>query len=251
MAMTAARLPDPATDPLRGLTRILALQEMDLSIDRLNARLEVLHSQGDIRTARDRVIDAEARLGDQRLAIDAVEREQRRLEGDIDSIQRKIDDERKRLYDGSVANAKELQAIGAEVEGLQARRGRLEDQLLVHMEQREELEGRLGQLEAEAVEARERLGEIESTSARELVEIEHALVTRRGERGALLPEFDEDLLETYEELRKQKKGVGAAALVDGVCQGCHQKLSAVYLDRLKRSEAIRRCEYCRRILVFA
>lgn len=251
MAMTAARLPDPSPDPLRGLARLLDLQEMDLSIDRLNARLEVLRSQGDVRSARDRVLDAESRLGDHRLTIDGVAREQRRLEGDVDSIQRKIDDERKRLYDGSVANAKELQAIGAEVEGLQARRGRLEDQLLFQMEQREELEGRLGQLEAEAAEARERLAEIESTSARELVEIEHALVTRRGERGALVPEFDEDLLETYEELRKQKKGVGAAALVDGVCQGCHQKLSAVYLDRLKRSEDIHRCEYCRRILVFA
>ena len=45
--------------------------------------------------------------------------------------------------------------------------------------------------------------------------------------------------------------VAAVALEDGVCEGCHQMLSAVYLDRLKRSEDIRRCEYCRRILIFA
>ena len=60
----------------------------------------------------------------------------------------------------------------------------------------------------------------------------------------------QELLELYEELRLSKKGVAAVALEDGVCQGCHQKLSAVYLDRLKRSEDIRRCEYCRRILIF-
>ena len=60
---------------------------------------------------------------------------------------------------------------------------------------------------------------------------------------------DPELLELYEDLRRQKKGVGVAALVDGVCQGCHEKLSAVELDRLKRTEGIKRCEYCRRILI--
>jgi predicted nucleic acid-binding Zn-ribbon protein len=40
-------------------------------------------------------------------------------------------------------------------------------------------------------------------------------------------------------------------LVDGVCQACHEKLSAMELDRLKRTEGVKRCEYCRRIVVFA
>ena len=57
-------------------------------------------------------------------------------------------------------------------------------------------------------------------------------------------------MELYEDLRKQKKGIGVAALIDGVCQGCHEQLSAMELDRIKRVEGVRRCEYCRRILVF-
>ena len=44
---------------------------------------------------------------------------------------------------------------------------------------------------------------------------------------------------------------GAAALVDVVCQACHEKLSALELDRLKHTEGVKRCEYCRRIVVFA
>jgi predicted nucleic acid-binding Zn-ribbon protein len=67
----------------------------------------------------------------------------------------------------------------------------------------------------------------------------------------LVPVFDEELLELYEDLRKQKKGVGAAALVDGVCQACHEQLSALELAHLKRTDGIRRCEHCRRIVVFA
>ena len=69
-------------------------------------------------------------------------------------------------------------------------------------------------------------------------------------RADLIPKFDPDLLERYDDLRRLKKGVGAAALVDGVCQGCHEQLSAVEVDRLKRADGIRRCDHCRRILVF-
>src|SRR5438094_899824 len=113
------------------------------------------------------------------------------------------------------------------------------------------LTSRLNELEAggELRDARARLAEMEEGSGRELVEIEQALAERRSEREQLTPQIPPDILELYQDIRRQKKGVGAAALVDGVCQACHQQLSPMYLDRLKRTEGVRRCEYCRRILV--
>ena len=41
-----------------------------------------------------------------------------------------------------------------------------------------------------------------------------------------------------------------AALVDGICQGCHEQLSAMELDKLKHTDGVKRCEHCRRILIF-
>lgn len=243
---------DPGTagsPPPQDMARVLDLQELDLGIGRLRTRLESLRGQSDVREARDRVADVEARVGEIKLQADDVSNQQRRLENDIDSIGRKIEDERKRLFDGSVANPKELQSIEHEVQSLGQRKTRMEDLLLEHMERAEELQGHLGPLEAEAAEARDRLAEIESTSARELVEIEQALEQREAERTALTAGVDPDLLELYQDLRRSKKGVAAAALIDGICQGCHQKLSPVYLDRLRRETGVRRCEYCRRILV--
>jgi uncharacterized protein len=236
--------------PPRGLVRLLELQELDLSIDRLVSRLKELEGGEDLRSARTSLSQSEARLGELRLAIDAVGKEQGRLEGDVDLLQRKIEGERRRLIDGSVANPRELQAIEAEVRNLEGRRSRAEDLLLEQMERWEDMQGRLQPLEGEEAEARKRLTEIEEGSARELVEIEQALAGRRAERELLLPVYDPELLDLYEDLRRQKRGVAAAALVDGVCQACHQELSPMYLDRLKRSEGIRRCEYCRRILIF-
>ena len=244
--MAADLPPDaPARHP------VLLLQEIDLSIDRLSHRREALATEEGIRTARASASEAEARLGELQLEIDQLSREQGRLEGNIDSLDQKTRAEEKRLFDGSVANSKELQSIESEVAGLKARKGRMEDELLELMEGREELDGRTAQLEATLEEARQRLAEIETTSARELVEVEEALVERSAEREELAPRIDAELLELYESLRPQKKGVAAVALVDGVCQGCHQKLSPVYLDRMKRAEGVRRCEYCRRILISA
>ena len=172
------------------MDRVLELQELDLSIDRLAARREAIEVGAEGTAARSLRDEAQGRLGELRLALDSVNREASRLESDADSLTRKA-------------------------------------------------------------EAEDRLSEILGSSAVELKEIEAALVSRRSEREALGPELDEELLELYEDLRRQKKGIGAAALQDGVCQGCHQKLSALELERLKRTEGIRRCEYCRRILVFA
>lgn len=234
----------------KGVERLLELQELDLSIDRLKARRELLASGEDIRVARARLAEVEGRLGELKLSIDEVSRDQRRLEQDVDSLDRKMQAENKRLIDGSVANPKELQSIQAEVQNLRGRKERMEDQLIELMERREEMESRLGPIEAEVAEHRDRVAEIEESQASERVEIEQALATRTAEREGLLPVFDEELLELYTDLRRQKKGVGAVALIDGVCQGCHQKLSPMYLERLKRTEGVRRCEYCRRILVF-
>ena len=232
------------------LRRLLELQALDLAIDRLRARLAELETQEEVRQARARVAETEARLGELQLSIDAVAREQRRLESDVDSVEQKIEAERKRQFDGSVANPKELQSIEHEVQSLRGRKSRMEDGVIEKMEEREQLEARLPGLQAEAGDARERLAEIERTSAKELVEVERDLADRSAKRAVLGGGFDPDLLELYDELRRQKKGVAAVKLEDGVCGGCHQKLSPVYLDQLKRTKGIRRCEYCRRILIF-
>lgn len=233
------------------MDRLLGLQELDLSIARLETRREEIESGQELAEARRRQEELEQRLGETRMALDGVNGEQTRLEGDVSMLSQKAQAEEKRLYDGSVANPKELEAIQAELKNLRERRSRLEDGILEQMERREQLESGLPQLEAEVAEARARAAEIETSSETELEEIASALGERAGDRAALVREIDEELVELYEDLRSKKKGVGAAALVDGVCQGCRQQLSPLELDRLKKVDGVRRCEYCRRILILA
>jgi predicted nucleic acid-binding Zn-ribbon protein len=234
---------------VRGYERLLELQDLDLSIDRLEQRRQELEEGTDAAEARRRTEQSEERIGELKLALDSVLREESRLDNETASLDLRIQAEQARLYDGSVVNPRELQSIEAEISNLRARKARLEDEELAQMERREDMESKLPALESEVAEARDRLAEVEGSSERELTEVAASITRQRGERERLVPEFDEDLLDMYESLRSQKRGVGAAAMKDGVCQGCHEALSPLARDRLKRTEGIKRCENCRRILV--
>jgi predicted nucleic acid-binding Zn-ribbon protein len=236
---------------MRGLERILELQELDSAIDRLDHRREALEAGEELSALRKEMEEADARLGEIRLAGDAVAAESRRLELEIESMNAKLDAEQKRMYDGSIVNPKELEALQHEISSLKDRRSRAEDDLLEQMVRNEDLDARGVEAEKDATAARSRVEEVGGDAVKELDQISADLAARRTERDALVPAFDEELLELYDELRESKHGVGAAAIVDGVCQACHEKLSAVELDRLKRTDGVKRCEYCRRIVVFA
>ncbi len=236
---------------MRGMDRILELQELDATTDRLGHRREQLEAGEELSTARKASEEAEAGLGELRLGIDAVGVEQRRLEHEIDTMGSKLAAEEKRMYDGTIANAKELEALQHEIESLKDRRSRTEDDLLDVMVRREELEARVAGSEAEVAAARQRVETVGGDASRELDEVVELLAERATAREAIVGAIDEELLELYEDLRAQKRGIGAAAIVDGVCQACHEQLSAVELDKLKHTDGVKRCEYCRRIVVFA
>jgi predicted nucleic acid-binding Zn-ribbon protein len=233
-------------DPARPL---LEIQELDTASDRLLARIDALERGEDAAAALAEANEAERMMGELRLRLDELSRDQMRFEHEIDSMSQKAAAEERRLYDGSVANARELDSITHEVDNLKKRRSDREDELLALMEVREELEGqeRIAGQRSEALRAR--VEEVGTVAADELERLRTELDERSEARTALAATIDAEFLELYEELRPQKKGIAAVALIDGVCQGCHEQLSSVYVDRLKRVEGPKRCEHCRRILV--
>lgn len=231
------------------MNRLLEVQEVDIAVLRLEARRRVLEAGEEIEAGRAVVIGNEDAIGELGMRFDQLSSEQRRLEYDIDALSQKAAAEEKRMYDGSVANSKELESMQRDIDNLRQRRSRLEDELLEYMEQREGLETQIAEHRRALAEARATLEQLTSASQDELAEIEVKLTNYAAQRAGLAAGIDEELLELYEDLRAQKKGVGAAALVDGICQGCHERLSSVQLDKLKHGSGIARCDSCRRILV--
>jgi uncharacterized protein len=234
---------------MQGIDHLLELQVIDTAIDRLTARRRVLESGTEVAAARSEADAAENVLGELGLKIDALARDQQRIEHEVDSLSQKSAAEDRRLYDGSIVNTKELGSLQREIENLKRRRSDREDELLGIMEERERLDERSALARTESQQQRALAEQIAASAGVELSQIGTELEARAAERAALVSEIDPGAVELYDDLRAQKKGIGAVALVDGVCQGCHEKLSAMEMDRIKHTEGIRRCEHCRRIVI--
>jgi uncharacterized protein len=184
---------------------------------------------------------------------DEIEREERRIEEEVRLKEEKIAQEERKLYSGQVVNPKELGALQDEIAMLKRRRAPIEDtvieQLVVRddlIAERERIEGELRELEQDADRIRGRIAELTGENDRELG-------TELEKRSAILPQVPEDVVELYESLRTQKRGIGVGALEGGICTACREALSAVEVDRIRRAaregERRFRCEHCRRILV--
>ena len=234
---------------MTGPAALLELQALDLAIDRLTARRRALEAGDDLTAVRGRADEAERSLGELGLERDTLDRDAAKLEHEVDSLGQKAAAEQHRMSDGSVANARELEAMGREIANLRKRIADREDELLVVMERREDLDRRSSEAATLAAQTRAEVQTVSGATSGELTGVLADLESRTRERAELAPRIDPDVLELYDDLRAHKKGVGAAALVDGVCQGCHETLSSVELDRAKHAGGVIRFEHCRRILV--
>src|SRR5437763_16109607 len=106
------------------MDRVLELQELDLSIDRLAVRREAIEAGAAGTAARSLRDEAQGRLGELRLELDSVNREATRPERDAASLTRKAEAEEPRLYDRPEANPKDLDRIQHDVANLESRRSK-------------------------------------------------------------------------------------------------------------------------------
>jgi predicted nucleic acid-binding Zn-ribbon protein len=231
------------------LERLLAVQDEDTEMRRLTERRATLPEAARLAQVNDQLAEFEADLGIARKQLDEIERDQNRLEGEIELLTQKTAREEGRLFSGSVSNPRELGSLQAEVESLKRRASGLEDQLLEVMVLRDGASEAVERLEKERAAAAEDSAALTTRVAELSGEIESALLEHHGRRAELASRLPEALLRLYEQLRESKHGVGVAALVGSTCQGCHTKLPAREVERLRSERGLQRCDNCRRILV--
>jgi predicted nucleic acid-binding Zn-ribbon protein len=237
--------------PISEQRALLELQAHDSAIDRLGHRRGSLPENARLAELDEALGAVDQLTAERQGSLATVQREQSRLEDEIDMVSGKASSEDARAASGRVTSPKELTAIQEEIASLKRRQGSLEDELLELMEQRETLEGELAEL------ATRREGftadQAEVTKARDaaLFEIDRELEAERAARDAVAPGVGEQLRALYDQIRARQGGVGAAALVGNTCQGCRVSISPLELAAVRKQppEAVKRCENCRRILV--
>jgi uncharacterized protein len=237
--------------PIAEQRALLQLQAHDSAIDRLDHRRGSLPEDARLAELADALAAVDQLTAERDGTMATVQRDQSRLEHEVDTVTTKARNEDARAVSGKVTSPKELTAIQEEVAGLKRRQATLEDELLELMEQRETLEAELTELATrrDAFTA----DQAEVTKARDaaLAEIDRELDGERTARDQVVPEVGEQLRALYDQIRSRQGGIGAAALVGNTCQGCRVSISPVELAAIRKlpPEEVKRCENCRRILV--
>ena len=230
--------------------RLLELADLDAELARLDHRrrglpevAELARLEARASEVRDALVVAETELGD-------LAREQSRAERDVEQVRTRIDRDRARLDAGQVSAARELASLQAEIENLHRRQDDLEEVVLELMERRETLESQLAELATERDRLSDETAEVAARRDAAVKEIDEQAGRASDQRSQIAAEVPADLLALYDQIRKTK-GVGAAMLRAGRCEGCHLSLNAADLSVIRTAapDEVVRCEECRRILV--
>jgi len=228
---------------------LLELAELDAERGRIEHRAGNLVELKRLEAIQALHREANDRLAALQIALDDLNEQVGKFEGEIDGVRQREDRDRK-LLDSGATDAKQLTELQHELETLERRQASLEDSLLEIMERREELQNdqtaeltKIDELQKELGEAQQACDEARS----ELDRLRGQSLSRRDE---LVAGLDADLVALYERQRT-RGGAGAGLLQGGRCGACRIEIDRGELARISAAadDDVLRCPECGAILL--
>lgn len=220
------------------------LQQVDSRMDQIRARLrsirETLENDLELRAATDALSAAETLYKQAHSAL-------KQFEAEVEKQSIKIQQTETSLYGGNVHNPKELQDLQADAASLKKHLGTLEERELEAMLQVEEAEKGLQSAKARLASLQSNLRGQTLELAKESDALNKDLERLESERRATVSNMDESALKTYEQLRRQKRGVAVVTLNEDTCSACGTTLTASQ-QQGARSAQFFYCPTCGRIV---
>jgi predicted nucleic acid-binding Zn-ribbon protein len=219
----------PASEQLR----LLDLQALDSKLVQLTRRAAAAAKNADIDALLDKLRSVESELVAAGTGAADAERDLKRAEADVETVEGRIQRDQQRL-DSGTGTSKDLTALQHELESLNKRRSDLEDVELEVMERLEAAKARQEQVQQAADELRGRLAGLEKARDEEIAAIQAEKAEVSARRQELAATFDAALLAIYEKKLAQR-GIGAARLFHGKSEGSGMQLSPGDLAELRQA----------------
>jgi predicted nucleic acid-binding Zn-ribbon protein len=233
------------------LEQLLVVQDLDTAITQLQHRRTALPE-------RSGLTGLEVELGNfnaEKVALMGRRAElmatQKDLEGQIAVVRERRTGIEQRMYAARGSSTRDLQAMDEEVRHLTQRQNELEELELVAMVDQEPIDAELATLSERSAPVAERATLLRAEVAAGQAEIDEELAQALPARDAAAAELPPAWADRYEKLRARMKGVAVARLIGQRCDGCHQELSNVEVEKIRAlpPETVVTCDLCGRILV--
>ncbi len=229
------------------LEQLIALQNADTSIRRLEAEIESIpQRRAEIeKEFEQRAFDIRAI----EMRRDDAHTERTRLDNELTEQRTRLERAERNLM--SSQNEHEYTAAIREADAARKQISQLETQVLEKMEILEQAEGQLKEREPEiqsmSGEHEERMRAFEEQTR---IQTEQ-LTTRRAERDRLLEILPKQLSATYKRISTRiRDGVAVAEARNGSCSACFMALRPQVMAEVRRGEEIIICDNCNRILYY-
>ncbi|MGQ4599561.1 CT398-like coiled coil hairpin domain-containing protein [Nocardia sp. R6R-6] len=228
---------------------LLRLAAIDAELTRIAHRRTVLPEQQEVvRLEAERNTHSDAAVAVE-IVLDDLDRDIRKLEGEIESVRKREDRDQGMLTAGTV-NAKQLSEIQHELGSLERRRSVLEDELLEVMERREASAADHDHAGARLSKSEEDLAAALRQRDEALADLDVAQARCDTDRDGVVAKLPDDVLAIYDRQRAQH-GVGAALLQARRCGACRIELDRGEIARIAKTapDVVVRCPECGAILV--
>ena len=225
--------------------QLYALQEVDLDLDRVYKALE--EAEGELKMEVS-IENLETALQGEQERLQDAELLQRDNQMEIESRRERSEALETQLYDGSMINARDLEALQHEAANV---RQLLEQDEALSLElsiQVEETRSSYVTLNQQLTETRSRWEMQQAELNRKVSDLRKEQREFEKQRELLASRFDPATLQRYETLRKSKGGRAVAKVERDLCQGCRMSLPTQLRQRVKSGRQTVNCSSCGRML---
>lgn len=224
--------------------QLLELQEIDIELAKARDTLSHLEKQLD---HNPELAKAVADLQRKQAELADLRKQQKDIEYALDDMTAKLKPLKKKLYDGSVKNPKELAGLKEQVDQISQKVHGEEDKVLDLMMRGEAMQEELSAQDCRVKELEEEWEKRRQALLAEKAELESTLEMVCGKRENLVASLDPDHVRIYEHVRTRNKGLAVARVEQGRCLGCRIALSTAEISRARGSDLVQ-CDSCGRVL---
>ena len=222
----------------------MKLQALDTQLYRLRREREAKPKLIEVLETRRNEEEAAVKAIDEKLKANQVKRKQKEL--DLSSKEEGIKKLQTQLY--QLKTNKEYQTMQQEIEGQKADNSRIEDEILMLMEEAENLNKDLAKEKALFADAEKHLNEDKKQIEAEIASLDGGISALEAQRKEITASVDKKVLAHYEKVLTNRDGLALAAVKSHSCQGCFMNLPPQVINEIKMKDKVVTCESCARIL---
>jgi predicted nucleic acid-binding Zn-ribbon protein len=226
------------------LAALEALQAIDL--DRAEVVTEAAALPARRAEIEARVKEARRGYDEQRLRLEANERERRQLDQLLQMERDKVKKWEGRL--GEIKTPREYAALNREIEISKKQNDTAAEQIRDLAKVAGELQQAIEAAEEKLLEREEEAQSLVTGLDARQAEIDERLRTFDARRAEAAKPIEPPLLARYESIRRRRPGAAIAVAVAGTCRGCHRNIPPQLWLVLARANSIETCPSCHRII---